>query len=293
MLNPDLDINLLRAFTAVAERGSFTRAALELSRTQSAVSMQVRRLEQNLGRQLLLRSSRGLRLTETGELVLAYAKRILRLNDQALSEIGQPEVRGLVRLGIPDDYAAYLLPKVLAHFGSLYPQIRLEISCALSVDLLRQVRNQDIDLAVATRQPQSPGGTFLRREQLVWAESLHSRAHAQDSLPLALFPEGVCTFREAALDALERTGKAWQIVCTSRGLAGIRSAVSSGLAVTVVTENAISPDMRVIGIQEGLPPLPSADITLHLAESQPGEAVRVFAEHISKSLAQNRRDEQT
>lgn len=284
MLNPDLDIHLLRAFVAVAELGSFTRAAIELNRTQSAVSMQVRRLEQVLGKVLLVRNSRRIRVTDTGRIVLTYAKRIIRVNDEALSEIGEPEVQGMVRLGIPDDYAAYFLPKVLSHFGSLYPRIRLEVLCGLSHDLLLQLRGDDIDLAVTTRQPQSPGGTFLRREQLVWAESSYSRVHANEILPLALFPEGVCFFRKAALEALDQVARQWRIVCTSRGLAGIRSMVSSGLAVTVVTENTLSYDMRVIGEAEGMPQLPAVDLSLHRARTSPGEAVDVFAEHLVSCL---------
>lgn len=284
MLNPDLDIHILRAFASVAELGSFTRAAVEFNCTQSAVSMQVRRLEQILGKILLVRNSRQVRLTESGRIVLTYAKRILRLNDQVLSEIGEPEVQGVVRLGIPDDYAAYFLPKVLSHFGSLYPRIRLEVLCGLSHDLLLQLRGENIDLAVTTRQPQSPGGVFLRREQLVWAESGKSQVHTNDILPLALFPEGVCSFRQAALEALDQAGRQWRIVCTSRGLAGIRSMVSSGLAMTVVTENTLSHDMRTIGQIEGLPPLPLVDLSLHRARSVSSEAVEVFAEHIMACL---------
>jgi DNA-binding transcriptional LysR family regulator len=284
MLNPDLDIHLLRAFATVAELGSFTKAAVELNRTQSAVSMQVRRLEQSLGKNLLVRNSRRVRLTDTGHLVLDYAKRILRMNDKVLSEVGEPEVQGLVRLGIPDDYAAYFLPKILPHFGLLYPRIRLEVSCGLSHDLLQQIRADDIDLAVTTRQPFSPGGEFLRREQLVWAEASSSRVHTFETLPLALFPENVCSFRTAALEALELEGRPWRIVCTSRGLAGIRAMVSAGLALTVVTENTLSPDMCIIGQSEGLPPLPTVDLSLHRSKSAAGEAVEVFSEHIRASL---------
>jgi len=145
-------------------------------------------------------------------------------------------------------------------------------------------RFDDIDLAVTTRQPFSPGGEFLRREQLVWAEAGSSRVHTFETLPLALFPENVCSFRTAALEALELEGRSWRIVCTSRGLAGIRAMVSAGLALTVVTENTLSPDMCIVGEPEGLPPLPTVDLSLHRARSAAGEAVEVFSEHIRASL---------
>ncbi len=244
--NPDLDINQLRAFVTVAELKSFTRAALRLNRTQSAVSMQVRRLEQNMGRSLLTRTKGGVGLTESGRVVLEYARRILKLNDEVMAEIGDPEVKGRVRLGIPDDYAAYLLPGALSGFGSLYPGISLEVYCELSVDLLRLIEDGEVDLA--------------------------------------LFPDGVCVFRESALKALRSCGRRWRIVCTSRGLAGIRAVVTSAMAITVVTENTVSPNMQVIAPESGLPALPKVDICLHVSRSPGNEAVTVFADYISRSL---------
>ncbi|MFW5931365.1 MAG: LysR substrate-binding domain-containing protein [Desulfosalsimonas sp.] len=282
--NPDLDINLLRAFVAVADLKSFTRAASRLNRTQSAVSMQVRRLEQNMGRSLLTRKKGGVGLTDSGKVMLEYARRILKLNDEVMAEIGDPEVKGRVKLGIPDDYAAYLLPAALSGLGSLYPGISLEVNCELSVDLLNRLEDGEVDLALTTRQPQSPGGAVIRTEQMVWAEARGCRLHDEDPLPLALFPEGVCVFRESALAALETCGRRWRLVCTSRGLAGIRAVVASEMAVTVVTQNTVSENMRVITAEEGLPRLPHVDICLHMSGSPANEAVKAFADYISRSL---------
>ncbi|MFP4158623.1 MAG: LysR substrate-binding domain-containing protein [Desulfobacterales bacterium] len=282
--NPDLDINLLRAFVAVAELKSFTRAACRLNRTQSAVSMQVRRLEQNMGRSLLTRKKGGVGLTDSGKVMLGYARRILKLNDEVMAEIGDPEVKGRVKLGIPDDYAAYLLPAALSGLGSLYPGISLEVNCELSVDLLSRLEDGEVDLALTTRQPQSPGGAVIRTEQMVWAEALGCRLHDEDPLPLALFPDGVCVFRESALAALVACGRRWRLVCTSRGLAGIRAVVASEMAVTVVTQNTVSENMRIISPEEGLPRLPHVDICLHMSGSPANEAVEVFADYISRSL---------
>ncbi len=282
---PDLDIHLLRAFVAVAELGSFTKAASRLNRTQSAVSMQIRRLEQGLGRALLTRYKGRVGLTDSGETLLRFAKRMLQLNDEVLAEIGDPEVKGRVRLGIPDDYAHYLLPRALSGFGSLYPKISLEVCCELSVDLLQLLEDGGVDIAVTTLQPQSPGGIVVRREQLVWAGAAGCRLHEKDPLPLALFPEGVCVFRESALSALEAQGRTWRLVCTSRGLAGIRSVVASGLAVTVVTENTVSQNMQVIGPDRGLPALPHVEISLHVSGSPANEAVTLLADYLQHSLS--------
>lgn len=282
--NPDLDIHLLRAFVAVAELKNFTKAASRLNRTQSAVSMQVRRLEQNLGKLLLSRYRGRVSLTDDGLVMLEYAKRILKLNDEIIAEIGDPQVKGRVRLGVPDDYAAYLLPVVLTGFGALYPKINLEVYCALSVDLLQLLREGEVDLALTTRQPQSPGGSVIRREQLVWAQAQGSQLQHQDPLPLALFPRGMCLFRESALAALQSCGRSWRLVCTSRGLAGIRAVVASGMAITIVTQNTISPSMEPIALEDGLPALPQVDICLHKSPLPVNEAVSVFGEYMQQSL---------
>jgi DNA-binding transcriptional LysR family regulator len=286
MINADLDIHLLRAFVEVAQTKSFTLAASNLYRTQSAVSMQIRRLEQSVGKPLFERNSRQVRLTEKGELFLSFARRILQLNDDAISEIGQPELQGRVRLGIPDDYASYFLPKVMKHFGKLYPGIKLEVLCELSVNLLPKIRNREIDLALVTRQPNSSEGEFIRREKLVWAEAKESRIHEKVPLPLALFPAGYCVFREAALQCLEKEGKAWTLACSSPGLTGIRAAVSAGLAVTIVAENTVSSDMRIIDPEEGLPALPCIEIALHAQKQETNEAVLTFAQHLREILCE-------
>jgi DNA-binding transcriptional LysR family regulator len=286
----DLNIDLMRAFVAVAEGRSFTGAAEQLNRTQSAVSMQVRRLEQSLGKSLLVRNSRNVRLTDEGEVMLDYARRILRLNDEAQAEVGQPRVEGKVRLGIPDDYAFFFLPAVLAHFDRVHPRIRLEVYCSLSVDLLPLVEGGVVDLALVTRQPRSGGGVFVRGEQLVWAAAQGYHLHERDPLPLALFPAGCCIFREAAIKRLERAGRSWRAACTSRGWSGIRAFVSAGLALTVVAENTLSPGMRVLGEKEGLPPLPGIEIALHRSKSV-SEPAELLAEHILDRLGQPAKQE--
>lgn len=263
-MNEHLDIHLLRSFTEVAENKSFTAAAKRLCLTQSAISAQMRRLETQLDTKLLDRTNRKVELTDAGETLLNHARRILRLNDEALMALeAANDVQGVVRLGIPSDYAAHLLPEVLDLFGEQYPDVRLELECELSVDLLGLLHQGRLDLALVTRQHNSSGGQFIRREQLVWVGCKGEKAHRSTPLPLALFPAGYCIFRQSALEALRNAGIPWRIACTSRTLSGIRAAVSAGLAVSIVAERTLSPDMRVLDESEGLPPLPEVEIALH------------------------------
>lgn len=276
-----LDIHLLRSFNEVAEQGGFTAAARRLNLTQSAISAQIRRMETLLGTRLLDRSNRRVRLTDAGERLLAHARRILLLNDEALDELDVAGgVQGAVRLGIPSDYAAHLLPKVLERFDRQYPDVRLELVCELSVDLLGLLHRGRLDLALVTRQRNSSGGEMVRRERLVWVGRAENRRGLDDPLPLALFPPGYCIFRESALEALHLQGRRWRVACTSRSLSGIRAAVSAGQAISVVAEHTLSHDMCVLDESDGLPPLPEIEIALHTAGgpllSPPAEALAVF-----------------
>jgi DNA-binding transcriptional LysR family regulator len=260
----NLEINLLRSFREVAEQGSFTAAAKRIHLTQSAISAQIKRLETVLGQKLLERTNRMVVLTEAGEKLLVHARNILTLNDEALADFGLSNtVQGVVRLGIPSDYAAHLLPSVLEKFGAQYPNVQLELFCELSVDLLELLHRGRIDLALVTRQHNSAGGDIVRNEKLVWVARKKKLPELTDPIPLALFPPGYCIFRESALKALREHGRCWRITCTSRSLSGIRAAVSSGLAISVVAEHTISQDMQIIGKNEGLPPLPKIEIALH------------------------------
>jgi len=280
----DLDIDLLRTFEAVAECRNFTGAAQRLSLTQSAVSAQVRRLEELLGHRLFERNSKRVTLTEPGEIFIDYAHRILSLHDKALERMGRPCVQGKIRLGMPDDYASYFLPRVLSRFGKTYPGIQLEISCELSVDLVAKLEKGWIDLALLTQQKNSAGGEIVCSEPLVWATAKGGSVHKQEPLPLALFPPGYCFFREQALKALSVSGKQWRIVCTSRSMSGIRAAVSAGLAVTVVGRHTMSADMRMLGENEGFPPLPNVRIALHAGDETRPEQVRCLSDFLKEEM---------
>jgi DNA-binding transcriptional LysR family regulator len=270
-----LDLALLQAFSAVVDSGSFTRAAQYLCRTQSAVSMQLRKLEDLTGHQLLHRDSRNIKLTEEGEVLLGYARRMIRLNEEALVALDQPHAQGHVRLGMPDDYAHQFLPGVLAHFAHAYPRVQLEVIGALSGDLLNRVEAGELDVALITRQPKRRRGQVLRTEHLVWTGSRQHLAFEVSPLPLALFPEG-CVFREHALAALDAAQIPWRIAYTSQSFAGGKLAVSGGLALTVVAQSMVPPEWRVLGAEHALPRLPEIEIALHRAPGTLSPAVALL-----------------
>ncbi|MEI7516333.1 MAG: LysR substrate-binding domain-containing protein [Betaproteobacteria bacterium] len=270
-----LDLALLQAFSAVVDSGSFTRAAQYLCRTQSAVSMQLRKLEDLTGHQLLHRDSRNIKLTEEGEVLLGYARRMIRLNEEALVALDQPHAQGHVRLGMPDDYAHQFLPGVLAHFAHAYPRVQLEVIGALSGDLLNRVEAGELDVALITRQPKRRRGQVLRTERLVWTGSRQHLAYEASPLPLALFPEG-CVFREHALAALDAAQIPWRIAYTSQSFAGGKLAVSGGLALTVVAQSMVPPEWRVLGAEHALPRLPEIEIALHRAPGTLSPAVALL-----------------
>jgi DNA-binding transcriptional LysR family regulator len=286
---PLLDLELVRTLAVIVDTGGFTEAANRLHRTQSAISMQVKRLEDFLGARLLHRNRSRVVLTAEGEIVLDYGRRMLALNEEIRLALRVPAVEGTVRLGIPDDYAFYL-PEVLSRFAELYPAVTLDVCCELSVDLIRELRNGNIDLAVVTRQPKSPGGHVLRSEQLIWAAARQTGAEHRSVLPLALFPEGYCVFRELTLESLRAAGCAWRIAYTSRSMEGLQSAVSAGLAVTVITRSTLREGLREIEPEgpAGLPPLPEVEIALHRSPGRPSEPTQKLTELILESLCQER-----
>ena len=279
-----LDLTLLQAFAAVVDSGSFTLAARYLNRTQSAISMQLRKLEEVTGHLLLQRDNRKIQLTEEGEVLLGFARRMIRLNEDALVALDQPFAEGHVRLGLPDDYAEFFLPEVLSRFAHAYPRVQLEVIGALSADLLNRVQAGNLDLALITRQPNRPAGKILRRERLVWAGSRQRQVHEESPLPLALFPEG-CVFRAHALAALDAKSIPWRIAYTSQSFAGGKLAVSGGLALTVMAQSMVPPEWRTFGTDEGLPTLPEFEIALHKASGKLPKAVKLLEDQLIENVS--------
>lgn len=283
MKNPAFDLKQLQTLIAVADTNSFTAAAEKLNYVQSAVSMQIRRLEDQVGALLIDRSQKGFALTQDGEKLLGYARKLMQINDSAWMELTAQPIRGVVRLGIPADYGFYL-SDTLKYFVEQYPYVEMEVRCELSVTLVEKVQSGDLDLALVTKQPRSPGGEVIRREPLVWAGNPLLDLHKRSPLPLALYPQGICIFRDSALSVLSEAGLRWRIVYTSQSLAGLRTAVKAGLGITVAIPSMLDQDLKNLGPDSELPELPKVEIALHRAPGRPKEPARVLANLLSERL---------
>lgn len=282
-MNKVLDLDCLRAFVAVADIGNFTRAGEALHRTQSAISMQIKRLEQQLEKPLFHRAARQSALTHDGELLLGYARRLLKLNDEALNQLAQPTLSGTVRLGTPDDYAMHLLPEVLAQFAQSYPQVSVEVCCEDSPTLSGMLANGKLDIGLLTNQPGLPRGEPLRREQLYWVGAPQGLLFEESRLPLALSSDD-CVLRKMALAELERAGREWRLAYSSPSGAAMNAAVAAGLAITVLVGSSLEPGLKALGEDSGLPALPSVELALHRAAGGVSRPAARLAEHMHERL---------
>lgn len=257
-----LDIDQLRTFLAIAELGSFTKAGETVHKTQSAVSMQMRRLEERLGLALFAKDGRQSRLTEDGLRLVEYARRMISLNDETLSAFGDRKEVGRVKLGVPDDYADRLLPQVLAAFNRLNPSIEVQVECNGSIHLGAAIREGKLDVAIVTSgDPVEAQGELIRREPLFWVSSSQHCAHAMEEVRLALGPS-TCYWRRLAIEGLEQVGRKYSLAYVSSSASALVGAVQAGLAITVFPESAIRDGMRILEERDGFPALPECEITL-------------------------------
>lgn len=278
-----LDLDLLRSFLAIAEEGSFTRAGGRLGRTQSTISLQVKRLEDQLQHQLFERNARSLKLTREGERLLGPARELLRLNDVTLAQLTEPEVAGAVRLGVPEDFATALLPQVLAAFTEAHPLVELQVTCDLTLNLLQRFRSGHFDLVLVKREPAPiPDGMAVWREPLLWAAQDGFPIEDYDALPLVVSPEP-CVYRKRATDALDAVGRRWRVAYTSTSLAGAQSAVRAGLGVTVLPRNMIPLGLSPLRPSAGLPALHDTEMAL-LRAAHLTEPAQLLEQHIHDAL---------
>lgn len=283
MMHFELDLSLLRTFVAIVETGGLTSAGRRVGRTQPAISHQVNRLVQAVGRPLFENGNRRLTLTREGEILLEYARSLLRLNDEARDRLSSPAVEGHVTLGTPDLYAAYLLPTILGSFSRAFPGIEIELRCRRSVHLLSALQDEQIDLAIVTRQPDMQAGEIVRREPLVWVASEEAYPELEAILPLAVLPAG-SVYRQRALEALGGINRRWAIASISDSIAGLKAAVYAGLAVAVMPQCAVSPAMRRLSTVEGLPSLAALDLVMVRPSKSLSPAATQLAEYIVRRL---------
>lgn len=283
----DLDIDLLRAFVGVAESGSFTRAAEKLNRTQSTVSQQIQRLEQAANAALLLRDTRSLRLTEDGDRMLTYARRLLSLHDEARAAIGGISHSGEMRLGVSEDIAPMALPRALAEFGRVHPRLHIAMQCDLSATLMKQFHRGELDVAVVKQDPADRSGERLKLDPLVWFAGPGLALDPADPVPLCLWPPG-CIFRDRIITALDAAGIRWRVAYTSPSLAGVRAAVTAGLGVSAMMASVVEPGLKQVDRRvHRLPDLGEMALVCHvIAKGRRAAAARDLAHFIATAITQ-------
>ncbi|WP_246797534.1 LysR substrate-binding domain-containing protein [Burkholderia perseverans] len=287
----NLDMDVLRTFVTGFELGSFARAAERLGRSQSAVSTQLRRLEEQVGQPLVQKSGRGLALTMAGESLLGYAKRLLALNDEAVESLRGTDVAGWVRLGLPQDFAEGWLPAVLQRFARAHPRVRVEVQVDRAVPLVERTLRGELDIALVWGESASmPRGEKVADVPLQWIGAPGWPGVASlgaEPLPFAAFAPP-CGFRSAAVAALDAAGLPWRLVFTSPSLSGLWAAAEGGLGVTARTAIHLPKTLAALDpAATGLPRLPSIPLVLCRAETDPPAAV----ERLTAILLEMVRDE--
>lgn len=279
----DLQIDWLKCFVAVVDNGSLSAAAGAVHRSQSAVSMQLKKLESALGCRLLLRGPRQCELTDEGQRLLGYARRLLDLHAEARSAFHGAALTGRIRLGVPDDYAASYLTPVLRRFAPSHGAVDIELHCEQSTSLIPRIENGDLDLALVSRdKPQQ--GTLLFHEPMVWVGSPQFETWRRDPLPLAVY-ESASLARRGAVKSLAQQGRRYRMVYDSSSLAGQIAAVESGLAVAVLTRCSAPSHLQILGGEQGLGPLEPMEVSVFRSRGSHGnEAVDRLHELMVKTL---------
>ena len=274
---PSIETDVLRTFVAIADQGGFTRAGALVNRTQSAVSMQMKRLEEDvLQRKLFERDGRQVRLTPEGQVLLGYARRILKLHSEVFNTLREPHMVGLVRIGTPDDYVMRFLPGILKRFSKAYPLIQIELHCESSSVLMQR---RDLALTVISREPGKEIGELLRTERMVWAAAPCFCVEEHDAVPLAVSGAD-CVYTQWTQAALDATGRDYRLAYHSTNVAAILAVVSAGLAAMICMESLVTDDLRVLGSDEGFPPLPSMNLHLLRNPQMTSPITECLAEYI-------------
>lgn len=282
-MRPPIDTDLLKTFVTIVETQSFTRTGDRLHRTQPAISMQIRRLEDALGKEVFDRTKRQIQLTREGEVLLHYARRILSLSDEAMSRIGQAGLPGIIRIGTSDDYANLLLPEILRRFAQAHAEIQVDIVCDNGVAIERKLKDGLIDLALVACRGMVAEEELIRTEELVWIAASASQAKGRP-LPLAVFPDG-CVCRAAMMEALDAAECNWRIGFSSDNIGAIHAAVRSGMGVSAVERSLVPAGVRILDQVEDLPPLGLVHLCLKLNRDSASKVLDALADEIRVGLA--------
>lgn len=280
------ELDLLRALVTVADCGSFTTAALRLNSTQSTVSQKVRRLEELAGHRLLERGNRDVLPTDAGETVLGYARRLLSLNDQLHEALDGVSVALIVRIGVPDDFAAGRTTRHLAEFNRRFPHIKLEVTAGLSRDLANSYDRGELDLVLLKQRRNSRDAVARWSEQTRWVDSRRSPAFAQDPLPIVTFPpRGL--YRDEMIAALESVGRRWRISFTSSSLSGLQEAIADGMGIGLLPLRAVTDEHAVLPLSAGLPEIDVFEVAI-IHRPSAGPAIQALAASLAQLLDQER-----
>lgn len=282
-MSAPLDIDQLQTFIAIVDTGSFTKAAGRVFKTQSAVSMQMRRLEERIGKQLFIKDGRGNRLTAEGEKLLNYARRIIRLNSEAIAAFDDNRLEGTIRIGTPDDYADRYMPEIIGRFAKTHPNVELYIVCEPSVSLAEKMARGELDIALVTHNPQARSSDVVRTEPLCWVASANHPLKDDAPVPLAVGRRD-CHWRQLACSALDADGRDYQILFTSWSSTVVAAAVLAGMAVSVLPESALRTGMKVLSQADGFPPLPPVQIGIMKRAGLSSSLMNAISDHITACL---------
>jgi DNA-binding transcriptional LysR family regulator len=264
----DLQIDWLKCFVATVDAGSLSNAAAEIHRSQSAVSMQLKKLEAAVGHRLLKRDARQLELTHEGQTLLGYARRMLDLQAEAQAALREDDISGLIRVGVPDDYASKYLTPALKRFAPRHGGVEIQLDCEQSTSLIPRVARGDLDLALVSRD-HARRGTLLFHEPMVWVGSPQFEVWRRDPLPIAVYEEA-SPGRRSAIHSLALQGRPYKIVYNSSNLAGQIAAVESGIAVAVLTQCSVPPHLQLLGAEHGLGPLAPMEVAVYRSQASKG-----------------------
>ncbi len=285
----NIDIDLLRAFLTIYESGSFSQAAERLSRTQSTISQQIKKLEDMLGREVFLRTNRSVSLTTEGEVLLSYARKMISLNDEVFGRVSQPDISGSVKLGAPEAFAAQHLPEILIQFAKSHPSVGLEVHCDLSHHLIDDFEKGHFDLILIKRDSKTKiYGNKVWRETLVWAGQGKESFKMDDTIPLIVSP-APCVYRSKMIEVLDKKKIKWKPVFTSSSMTSRIAAAKAGLGVTIIPKEMLSEIRGLSALNEssGLPTVPAIEIDLIMNEEKGSDAAKRMYEHIVFALENN------
>lgn len=271
----NLELDLLRTYVAVADSHSFAAAAETVCRTQPAVSQQMQRLEQMVGRPLFVLQGRNKMLTDEGGQLLNYARRILRLNDEACLSLWRENIDGVLKIGSPDDTANTILPDLLARFSTAYPRLTMDIVVQRSPFLMRMLANHALDLVISTEECFDYPRITLRASPSLWFAGCHYQPDVTQPLPLVVLDEP-STYRNMMISHLEQHGLRWRIAYMATTLSGARAAVRAGLGIMARSLELLGDDLSVLDERHGLPPLPAIRYNLYLNTVSPARAAHIL-----------------